>query len=207
MVYGIDICFGLIALVFIALGFKRGFIGEIVRLIAIIGGFLVALSLARQCSAYFTALHFPFALAYSTAFFSLYILFALIVLLIGWIIKKIVHLTLLGWLDKLLGVACGVIKAFFFGWVIVLISTFCIGAQTQRNLLRSPTYRAFAKFQPQSLPLVNSIQKAVETVKSHDPFGQLQKTKARFMGGKKTVDTTIAPEYKPKLRLPTVRRP
>lgn len=120
-----DIIFSAFALIFIAIGIKRGFIGEVIRLIAMIGGFFGAFLYYNDFSTLIQFIKIPAYIRNALSFTILYVAIALSIIGIGWIIKKIVHLTLLGWLDRLLGAALGFLKTVLLAWIICLsISTF-----------------------------------------------------------------------------------
>jgi uncharacterized membrane protein required for colicin V production len=58
-------------------------------------------------------------------------------------IKKVVHLTLLGWLDRLLGAILGFLKTVLLAWIVCLsISTF---NRTESNFNKSIVYRNFKR--------------------------------------------------------------
>src|SRR5664279_672487 len=111
----IDILFFIACLFFIITGIRRGLIGEIFRLLALVAGFCAAFLFYAEIARYisFGKPYFPNALA----FIVIFLIAALSIIGIGWIIKKIIHLTPLGWADYLFGGILGLAKATFIFWV------------------------------------------------------------------------------------------
>ena len=115
-----DIFFSAAILVLVFLGIRRGFIEEVVRLAAIIVGFIGALAFYRNL-----AVHLSF-LSHSTAitivsFLMVFFSIAIGITCIGKLLKKIITFTMMGWLDRLCGACIGALKAFFLGWILVII--------------------------------------------------------------------------------------
>lgn len=136
-----DIIFAVLAAIFIIIGIKRGFIGEIIRLIAMICGFFGAFLYYSNISELLHFIKLPVYLKNALSFTVLYIIIVLTFLAIGWVIKKIIHLTLLGWLDRLLGAVLGFLKTVLLAWIICLsISTF---HKTEANFKKSTVYRIY----------------------------------------------------------------
>lgn len=143
----LDIVFSVFALIFVTIGIKRGFIGEIIRLAAMIGGFLGAFLYYNDFSVLIQFIKLPSYIRNALSFTILYIAIVLSFLTLGWLIKKVVHLTLLGWLDRLLGAMLGLLKTVLLAWIVCLsISTF---NRTEANFNKSGVYRTF-----KSLPSV-----------------------------------------------------
>jgi membrane protein required for colicin V production len=114
----IDILFLIACVFFIFTGIRRGLVGEVFRLLALIVGFCAAFLFYTEPAAYFNFSNR--AVSNTLAFIIIFIAAALIILSVGWIIKKIIHLTPLGWVDYFSGGAIGLVKAMFIFWVICL---------------------------------------------------------------------------------------
>lgn len=112
----LDILFVVIALVFVIIGIRRGLVSELFRLIALVAGFLAAFLYYPKAAAFLTFVPPPVSLTF--AFIVLFIVTALIVLAIGWVIRKMIHLTPLGWIDHLFGGAIGFLKTVFLFWIL-----------------------------------------------------------------------------------------
>lgn len=139
----LDVVFSIFALIFVTIGIKRGFIGEIIRLTAMIGGFLGAFWYYNDFSVLIHFFKLPSYIRNALSFTILYIAIVLSFLALGWMIKKVVHLTLLGWLDRLLGAILGFLKTVLLAWIVCLsISTF---NRTESNFNKSIVYRNFKR--------------------------------------------------------------
>jgi membrane protein required for colicin V production len=119
--HAFDIIFGAFVLIFVLLGVRRGFIDEVMRLAAIIIGFIGALALYRQFIPKLSFLSLSPHITIVVSFLIIFFCFALGTVFIGKILKKLVKLTMMGWLDRLCGACIGSIKAFFVGWIFVVI--------------------------------------------------------------------------------------
>jgi uncharacterized membrane protein required for colicin V production len=127
--HAFDIVFGAFVLVFVFLGIRRGFIEEVMRLAAIIIGFIGALALYRQFIPKLSFLSLSTHLTIVVSFLIIFFCIAFGTVCIGKILKKMVKLTMMGWLDRLCGACIGGVKAFFVGWIfIVIVSSIPIAA-------------------------------------------------------------------------------
>jgi membrane protein required for colicin V production len=151
-VYILDIVFIIIILVFIGIGIKRGLIGEVVRLSAMIVGVFVAFMYYNDLAKLFPKISIPLFVISALSFIIIYIGCALGVIAIGWGVKKLVHLTLLGWMDRLLGSIIGALKALLIVWVVCLSVSSVPNANLQQKCRNSYFYRAY-KVLPASLSL------------------------------------------------------
>jgi membrane protein required for colicin V production len=160
----IDIIFLIISLIFIGIGIKRGFTGEIFRIIAMVGGFIVAFLYYPDLTKYFISLKTPTELKNGLSFFIIYVVVALLLLFIGWLVKKAIHLTVLGWIDRLLGAVVGLLKSSILAYVVCLSVASIPVKQTNSMLSKSYTFRMY-KILPDSLHL-KSIIKTRDYVKN-----------------------------------------
>ncbi len=115
-----DIVAGCAALLFIILGIKRGFVEEVVRVLAVMCAFFGSLSLYRKGAVYLEWVHLSGSVRSVISFLVIFLAILVAVTLIGILIKKIVHLTVLGWVDRLCGGVLGFVKVFFLVWIIVM---------------------------------------------------------------------------------------
>jgi membrane protein required for colicin V production len=115
-----DIVFCIFSLVFVILGIFRGFITEVIRLIAVVAGFICGLIFYRQFSVKLSFLHLSQYAVGVVSFLTIFFGCVVIILLVGIILKKVINLTALGWFDRLGGGFVGLIKAFFIAWVFVI---------------------------------------------------------------------------------------
>jgi len=109
------------ALIFVILGFKRGFVEEIIRLVGIVAAFFLGLGFYRKLAALLTFVKLPGSVVAVISFLLIFIVALLLILLLSIVIKKIVHLTVLGWVDRICGGVLGFIKMFFIVWVVVIV--------------------------------------------------------------------------------------
>ncbi|MBD3316540.1 MAG: hypothetical protein GF344_12195 [Chitinivibrionales bacterium] len=116
----LDIIFAVTVAAFALLGLKRGFVIEIFRLVALIGGFITAYLGHGFVLPYLGMPHIPEQIRIAIAFIAAFGAAAASLLMLGWLIKKIVHLAMLGWLDRILGACAGVAKSLVLIWVTVL---------------------------------------------------------------------------------------
>lgn len=139
----LDIFFCIAAVFFVVIGIRRGLIGELFRLLALILGFIVAFlyypDLARLLKISSPAVATPLC------FTLIYLATALTVIGIGWLLRKVVHLTPLGWLDYIFGGAIGFSKVVIIFWVVCLsFSTFPLTIK-RMHLKKSVVYATYTR--------------------------------------------------------------
>jgi membrane protein required for colicin V production len=115
-----DVIFGVITLILILLGLYRGFIDEVMRLVAVVAGFICGILFYRHFAPRLSFLSLSPHVACVVSFLVIFIACIVVIVLFGKILKKVVNITMLGWLDRLCGACIGAIKAFFFGWVFFI---------------------------------------------------------------------------------------
>jgi membrane protein required for colicin V production len=115
-----DIIFIVFAAILIVLGIKRGLIDEVTRLSAVVVGFVGALLFYRNVAQWVNTMGLPEQLVTAVSFITLFIAVFMVILILGTFIKKAARLALLGWIDRLCGGCLGLVKAFFFGWIVVI---------------------------------------------------------------------------------------
>ena len=141
----LDIIIAVITALLIFTGLKRGLIGEVVRLSAMIVGIFIAFLYYQDL-----AMHPPLRLIQvqpvirnALAFIVIYCLCAVAIIIAGWLIIKIVRLTPLGWIDRLVGGGIGLLKGSLIAYVICLsISSFPL-RRIQNDFNNSLIYRGF----------------------------------------------------------------
>jgi membrane protein required for colicin V production len=146
--HAFDVIFGVMALILIFLGIKRGFIEEVMRLAAIVTGFLGALALYRHVSPYLSFLSLSPHVITVISFLIVFFCIAFAIVCVGKLLKKMVKLTMMGWLDRLCGACVGAIKVFFLGWIFVIIAS-SIPVPTLRYFFKgSNAYSFFVAISP-----------------------------------------------------------
>ncbi len=157
----LDIILGIITLVFVIIGIKRGLTGEIFRILALIAGFIIAFLYYNEITPLFSSLKIAIHIKNALAFFLLYIAVALLILLIGWLVKKVINMTVFGWFDRLLGAGIGLLKSLIIAWAICLsISSF----PTRNDFAGSIVYTNYKKL-PNNFHLT-AVLKTKESVRS-----------------------------------------
>ena len=176
--------------VFVGIGIKNGFIEEIFHLAALFGGFvgayfsypLIYNKLGFLEKASHTKTIIAFVLAY------LIIAFSLIV--IGWMIKKLVHLTLLGWLDRVLGGILGLGKAALIIFIFVLSITLLPYSKKRTAYTSSATYKLLSKIPVRlTVPRGKKIRKYYNDIKKSKPVKELKKSKEKIDKIKDKIDS------------------
>jgi membrane protein required for colicin V production len=169
-----DIIFGALVLLFVFFGIRRGFIEEVMRLAAVVIGFLGALAFYRHLTPKLSFLSLPAHLATIGSFLIIFFCIAIVIVLIGKFLKSMVKLTMMGWLDRLCGACLGGLKAFFVGWIFVtIVSSIPIPAFHQ-FFKDSRTYAFFVAISPalksQVLTRTASSKKAFSAIDSLKEF-------------------------------------
>jgi len=180
----LDILFIIATAFFVFVGIRRGLIGEIFRLLALVVGFFVAF-LYYQEMAKPWSIH-PAYLKNAMAFTLIFLIVVCAVIGTGWLLKKIIHLTPLGWADSFFGGAIGGAKAVLIFWVICLSCASFPPTKFVLNLHRSLVFKTYKKLPP-GMKLAGITKMRTLFKKSVDK-DILQKRKAP---PQTTVDTSI----------------
>jgi len=126
-----------IVAIFVILGLRNGFI----RWMGVTQGIIVGFWMASQ--KYFilektlTGLVHSQYQAHIIGFFAIFLLFFFIIILLGYLLSKVVNLTLLGWLDRLLGAVFGLVASLILVWLLLVLAI-TVQPRSQRNLSKSP---------------------------------------------------------------------
>lgn len=109
-------------------GFRLGFARIVIGMAALLAGLLLAAWFYGAVASYLAPYIRSKPLAHVTAFFLILAGVQLLGALAGWICAKIFRWTGLGWLDRLLGLAAGVLKGAVAAVILVLVfSSFDVG--------------------------------------------------------------------------------
>jgi membrane protein required for colicin V production len=143
-----DIITAALALLFVIVGLYRGFVEEALRLIGIVAAFFTGLALYRVMATHLTFLKLSGAVLSVVSFLIIFCAALLVIILLGMLVKKIIHLTVLGWVDRLCGGVLGFLKAFFLVWIAVtVIASLPFGA-IRRWFEPSKSYSFFMAISP-----------------------------------------------------------
>ncbi len=140
-----DLFILVVAVILAVMGGKRGFIREIFRFIALAGGFFGAFLYYRDLQFFLRPVSSNFQVTATLAFILLFIVIMLIILGIGWLIRKFTHLTLLGWIDRLLGVVLGLLKTAIIAWVACLSIAALPAKKVHEEFGRSYVYKSYSQ--------------------------------------------------------------
>lgn len=149
-----DIIIIFVISIFIIFGIKRGFIEEVFHLIAVVGGFIGAYLTYPTIFDFIGFIKISDQAKTIISFILAYIIIAISIMLVGWILKKIIHFVLLGWLDRILGGFMGFTKAAIIIWIFTLSVSLLPSSQLKSAFITSETYKFLTNF-----PIVLSIPK------------------------------------------------
>ncbi len=190
----IDIVAAVAVAAFVGIGIKRGFIGEVFRLAAVLLGFAAALFLYGTVYRKLAFVAMPPTAKTALSFLLVYVAVALSVLAAGWLVRKIVHLTLLGWLDRLLGGLVGLAKALILVWILVLcVAVFPI-SRIHTSVSESFTFKVITAvpFRLKAPSLDSPLPSLRSIVDIDKPIGKLRTARERLDDFKDKVDSAKA---------------
>jgi uncharacterized membrane protein required for colicin V production len=132
----------LLAIAFAYFGIKRGFISEVFRFVAVLGGFLVSFIYYRDLQGALGISSNEYA-AGAITFVVLFLAVFAVIMLAGYLLKNVASALTLGWADRILGMALGLLKVAVIAWAACLsISSFNID-KVQNEFNRSVVYRGY----------------------------------------------------------------
>ncbi len=143
-----DIIAAAVAIIFVIIGLYRGFVEEAIRLIGIVAAFFTGLALYRALAVHLTFLKLSGAVLSVISFFVIFLAALLVIILLGMLLKKVIHLTVLGWIDRLCGGVIGFLKVFFFIWIVVIAIASLPFSKIRRWFEPSKTYSFFMAISP-----------------------------------------------------------
>lgn len=188
----IDILFIIACVFLIIIGIRRGLVGEMFRLLALAAGFCAAFLFYTEAAAY---IHFGNRyFANALAFILLFLAAAVIIIGIGWVIKKIIHLTPLGWIDCFFGGVIGLVKAVFIFWVVCLSFASFPATVKKMKVNNSFVFSTYKKLPPALeldaiLKFRDSMKKSIDRkipAQLRKTQEQLEKLKAQVDSAKQT---------------------
>lgn len=119
----LDYTFLIVVIVYAIHGFARGFSRLVVGLVATVAGLLVACWTYGVAASYLLPYVSSKSVANVLGFLIIFMVIQVLGAIIGKILQKIFKATGLGWLDRLLGLAFGSLKAVVLGIILILILT------------------------------------------------------------------------------------
>jgi len=115
-----DVTILVVALLFALMGAKDGLIREVFRFGALIGGFFAGFCYYQDLGVHLKALSSNPKVVSVTAFIIIFLVVAVLILVLGFFVRKLVSLAFLGGVDRIFGFALGLLKAALITWVICL---------------------------------------------------------------------------------------
>ncbi len=168
-------------IIFITIGVSRGFIEEIFHLTAMLGGFTGAFLSYPFIFRKINFLKISAQTKTVISFILAYIIIALILLILGWILKKIVHMTILGLIDRLFGGFIGLGKATIIIWIFVLSVAILPSSKLKSAFTSSKTYTLLTKLPVRlNIPQSKRLNRSYKKLKKSIPVDKLKDTKEKF---------------------------
>lgn len=150
----IDIIIAVLLVIGLVNGLRDGVVKQVAGLVGLIGGLLIGRAFYMPVGEWLTA-NFGMSaeVSHITAFILILIVVPLLFSMIGWLVSKILHAICLGWINRLLGGAVGVLKyALFVGVIITGIEFFdkndalISESNKETSVLYYPIYQAAGIF-------------------------------------------------------------
>lgn len=121
-------------------GFFRGFIKEVSSIIGVLGGFYAAytyyMEFAKPLSGWISDKSYLYIVSFLIVFCGVFI----IISIIGVVIKYILNISFLGWVDRICGAGFGTIKAALIASILLIVLTSFLpkGAPIVKDSVLSP---------------------------------------------------------------------
>lgn len=185
-----------LVLIFAVMGLVRGFVSELFRLAAIVVGFIGALISYETVYRHIIFIDIGSRTKTILSFILAFIVICFAVLIIGWVIRKIIHLAMLGWADRLLGALAGGFKAVVLIWLAVLSFAHLPDTDLKQVLVNSRSYKLLNGIPLRlRMPALSSFNKKPEldfdksiTDSFNDTRERLEKLRHRVDSLKKKTD-------------------
>jgi membrane protein required for colicin V production len=117
-----DIVVGLFMVLFLVAGIRRGFIREVTGLVGLVLAFILGIiGTPIWADLIVEELHFPRSVAIVISFILIFVLVFLLFRAGGGLLFKVVHLTPLGWVDRVAGGGIGLLKGGLIASLILLL--------------------------------------------------------------------------------------
>jgi membrane protein required for colicin V production len=117
----LDIFLSILAAAFIFEGVRRGFSRLLIGLLATLAGLLMACWFYGSAGSFLSPYVSARAVANVAGFLLVFISIQLLGALLGWLLSRVFKWSGLGWLDRLLGAAVGLLKAVLVGIVLIMM--------------------------------------------------------------------------------------
>jgi membrane protein required for colicin V production len=189
-----DIVALVVLLIFLFWGMKDGLIEGIFQLLAAVGGFAGAFYGYKTVYDAISFLGFSPHNLTVISFVIAFFVFLFAILIIGWFVKKVIHLTPIGWIDRLLGGLFGFLKASILIWIFTLSVLLLPQSHLKSRFTESFTYHFFMKFPLRMhIPSLKEIKKLESTINKNFNANKKKldelKKKIDYPGIKEMVDS------------------
>jgi membrane protein required for colicin V production len=140
-----DLTILIVAIIFAALGAKDGLIREIFRFGALLGGFFAGFCYYPDLQPHLRGVSSNPQAVNFLSFVIIFIAVAVTILILGFIVRKLIKVALLGWADRFMGFAFGLLKAGLITWVVCLTISMLPQKQVKEKFGGSVVYSAYEK--------------------------------------------------------------
>lgn len=176
--HSFDIVFLVIFIILGTLGLKKGFLNEVFQLAAIAGGLIGAYLTYEYVFEILPFEELSGATLTVTSFIIAYVFWGIAIFFTGWSLKKLIHLTILGWIDRILGVAFGTIKALFSAWIFVIVISALPSETLHDAFMDSVIFNALKEIPLSlSIPETSDLMKSYDKIKDSLPIKEINDTK------------------------------
>lgn len=175
----------------IGIGIYRGFIKEVFQIAAMLGGFIGGYLLYPIAAIKLSFISTNEGTVTVISFVAAFLFCFITILAIGWVIKKLVHMTPLGWIDRLFGGLSGFLKGSILLIIFVLSMNALPDFKLKAAFSESAAFKTVDKL-PFVLRSVKSkkVQGIIDAVKESDAaekIKDLKKHKEVLENSKKAV--------------------
>lgn len=153
-----DVVFALLFCIAIYSGVKRGLIMQVAALLSILLGVYIAAKFSGMLASWITGFGVGTQAVFIASFALTFVGVLILARLAGHVAQKIVHLALLGWLNRLLGVVFSLVKmALIISIALFIINTIDneLHFMPRGQVGKSKLYAPLSKLSPALLPYLN----------------------------------------------------
>jgi uncharacterized membrane protein required for colicin V production len=190
--HALDVLVIVIGAVFVFTGIKRGLIGEVIRLSAMVGGCLIAFMYYSDLGTHGPLHYLPVQpqIRNGIAFILIYTGCALGIIGLGWFIKKAVHLTPLGWIDRLVGALIGILKTLLIAYIACLSIASLPVRKIRKDFNNSIIFKTYQAL-PKEMTLKSLLKKKsnLRNIFKKAPAEPIDTVQKKFESFKATVDS------------------
>lgn len=173
----------IITMVFLVVrGLMRGFVREVASLAGVILGIFLAIRFQPQASTFIKSFLPPLSFLPLLSFAGIFLSVLIVCNLLGWGFQWLFKKALLGWVDRTLGVGLAVIKGVILTYLVIVLFTFFLPAQTPLI--------AQSRLAPQ---IISSYQYMVRLISPE----HYQNLKRKFTGTTKEIGGTVSGKKPP----------